>query len=248
MKVAAAYPDVNVFKNLFDVLSKTVDEVCLVFTAEGMRVKAMDPANVALLDVLFPRDAFVEYEVEGEARIGLNLNVIMKLLKRGKRGDRIDIKADDESVEITITGVVKRTYKLRNLEVATPEIPEAQLIFDTAVTILVDPLKEALRDIEIVGTQAIFEYKEDEEALIISSPGETKYTMKLSRASGAVIDIESSKPSKSVYSVDYLLNTLSLVKVADTVKIEFSTQMPLRLRFDLPAGGTAVYLLAPAAT
>ncbi len=248
MRVKASYPDASVFKNLFDVLSKTVDEVSLVFNDEGMRIRTLDPANVALLDIFFPRDSFVEYEVEGEARVGVNLSVLMKLLKRAKRGDRIDIEADDETVKFTLLGVVKRTYELRNLEVNVPEIPEANLNFDTKVTMLVDPLRDALKDIEIVGSQAEFEYREDENALILYSPGETKYSMKLTRESGAVIEIEASKSSKSAYSVDYLLNILSLVKVADTVKIEFSSQMPLRLQFDLPAGGKAVYLLAPASS
>ncbi|RUM47707.1 MAG: DNA polymerase sliding clamp, partial [Hyperthermus sp.] len=47
------------------------------------------------------------------------------------------------------------------------------------------------------------------------------------------------------YSIEYLKHILSLTKVADTITIEYSNDMPLRLRFQLPAGGTIEYLLAP---
>ncbi len=246
MKIKVSYPDAQVFRNLFDTLSKMIDEISIYFDAEGMKIKAMDPANVALIDVNYPRDAFTEYEVEEPGHVGLNLSIALKLLKRAKRGDRLDIEADDERIKISIIGLVKREFVLRNLDVVTPEVPEASLDLDVKITILVDPLKQALKDIELIGDTAVFDF-DGEEKLVLSSPGETRYTMELTRTSGAVIDVEARKEAKSTYSVDYLLNTLSLVKVADTVRIQFSTQMPLKMEFDLPAGGTVTYLLAPSA-
>jgi proliferating cell nuclear antigen len=246
LRVKVSYPDANVFRSIFDVLGKIIDEAKLNFTEEGMRVRAMDPANVALIDIKFPRESFTEYEIEGEATVGLNLSIVLKLLKRAKRGDRLDIEADGERVKISIIGVIKREFELRNLEVITPEIPEASLELDIKLSLLVDPLRQALKDLELVGETVTLTY-DGEEKVILSGKSETRYTMELTKESGALIDLEAKNKGEATYSVDYLLNVLSLVKVADTVRLEFSNQMPLRLEFDLPAGGSVTYLLAPSA-
>ncbi len=245
MKIKVSYPDASVFKNLFEVISKMVDEVSLEFNSEEMKVSAMDPANVALLQVRFPRDSFTEYTIEEPGSIGINVSVILKLLKRVKRGDRLDIDADDENVNLTVVGIVERKYSLKNLEVMPPEIPEASLTFNTSILMLVDPLREALKDIEITGDQVTFESSDD--TIKVYASGEKKYEMTLTRDSEAIIELSIKESSKSNYSVDYLLNTLSLVKVADTVRIEYSSNMPLKLEFDTPGGGKVNYLLAPAA-
>ncbi len=247
MRVKASYPDANVFRNLFEVLGKMIDEVKISFSGEGLRIRAMDPANVALIDVRFPREAFTEFEVEDPGEAGINLSLALKLLKRAKRGDKLDLHVDDENVRMVITGVVKREFVLRNIEVISPEIPEATLSLETKIVLLVDPLRQALKDLELVGETATFLY-DGEEKLVITARSQTTYKMELTKESGAVIDIESGGRSEASYSVDYLLNVLSLVKVADTVRLEFSTQMPMRMEFTLPGGGTVEYLLAPSAT
>ena len=247
LRVRAAYPDASVFKSLIEMLSKMLDEAALTFSEDGMKIRAMDPANIALVDVYYPKEAFTEYEIEEEGECGINLAVALKLLKRVKRGERLEIKVEDENVELSVIGVVKRSYTIKNLEVAKPEIPEASLTLKSKVTLLVDPLKQALKDLEIVGDQVVLELNNEEKTLIVYSPSETKYAMKITSSSGAVIDIASEEDSKSTYSVDYLLNVISLAKVADTVTLEFSSKMPLRMRFALIGEGRVEYLLAPSA-
>ena len=247
LKVKVAYSDASVFKSLIEMLSKMLDEIVLTFREDGIRIRAMDPANIALVDVYYPKEAFTEYELEEESECGVNLAVVSRLLKRVKRGERLEIKVEDESVELSVTGIVKRSYVVKNFEVVKPEIPEAILTFKSKVTLLADPLKQALKDLEIIGDQVVLELNSKEKMLLVYSPSETRYVMKITSSSGAVIDIISEEDSKSTYSVDYMLNVISLTNVADTVTLEFSSEMPLRLQFTLIGEGRVEYLLAPSA-
>lgn len=244
MTMRISYPDVKSFQSILEALSKLIDEVALVVSPEGVRAKALDAAQVALIDINFPPEAFLEFDVEEEVRIGFNVSTLLKLLKRGKKGDRLEITVEGDKVVYTVAGVAVRRYKLLNLDVAVPEIPEARLDFNVVASLIVDPLKNAIRDAETVGDTIEFEASSDE-ALVIRGKGVALTETKISRESGALTELIVKEPSKSAYSIDYLKHVIALTRVADVVKLEFSSQMPLKLEFRLPGEARVAYLLAP---
>ncbi|AEM39552.1 proliferating cell nuclear antigen PcnA [Pyrolobus fumarii 1A] len=245
MRARIAYPDAKSFQSMLETLSKIVDEAVMTVSQEGVRIRALDPAHVAMIEIMLPPDTFLEYEVEEEAKIGFNVVNIAKIVKRGKKGDKVEIEATDDRVTWTIAGAAIKRYKLLNLDIAEPEIPEAQFEFKARIALIVDAFKNALRDAETVGDTV--ELEADEEKLLIRGRGTAVAETEITRDKPAVIDFQVDEPSKAAYSIDYLKHVLALTKVADTVSIEFSTDSPLRLQFSLPAGGRVNYLLAPKA-
>jgi len=245
-KARLSYPDAKSFYNILDSLSKIVDEVNMTITPDkGVKAVAVDPAHVALIMIELPPESFIEYEVEGDkAELGFNVANTAKIVKRGKKGDKLDIEVTEDYVTWSIVGATIKRYKVLNLEVPVPEIPEAQLEFKVRVAMIVDPFKNALKDAEAVGDTVEFETP-DEDTLIIRGVGAAVAEAKVKRDTPAVVEFEVKEPSKAAYSIDYLKHVLSLTKVADTIVIEYASEMPLRLQFQLPAGGKVTYLLAP---
>ena len=222
-----------------------IDEIRMEFDEEGLRIRATDPGNTSLVDIRYPRDSFDVYEVENHGSIGLNLATLMKLLKRAKRGSRLEIEADDENVELRLIAGYTRRYRLRNLEVMLPALPEGELSLKTRVTMLVDPLEKVLKDIQVVGEVVILEYNSGEEKFMAYTQEGGKYRMELTRDSEAVIEMSGDEDAKAAYDVDSLVRVLQLTRVSETVGLEFSSDAPLRMEFDLPQGGQFVYFLAP---
>ena len=241
-----ALPDVKSFQSLMDTLSKIVDEISFKITEEGVRAVALDPAQVAMIEITLPPDNFTEYEVDGEVSMGVNVNNVLKILKRGRKGDRLTIDVEVDRVTWSIIGGVIKRYKVMNLDVPTPEIPEASLEFNVRVVLLADPFKNALKDAEAVSDTLELDASSPD-LFIIRGVGPTIAETKIGSESPALIEYEVSSPSKSQYSIDYIKHVVSLVRVADTVNIEFSSDMPLRMEFTLPPSGKVIYLLAPKA-
>lgn len=241
-----SYPDSKAFQGMVEALSKIIDEVSMKLGSEGARIRALDPAKIALIDIRLPPSAFLEYSVEEEASIGFNVSSLLKLLKRGKRGDRLEIEARGDRVTITITGDVVRRYTILNLDVVEPEIPEARFSFNVSATLLADLVKNAIRDAEAVGDTVEFEAPNDSELYIKGvGPEGSGAVTKLTAETGQLIEYSVSEHSRARYSIDYLKHVLSLTKVADLATVEFSTDAPLRLGFSLPGEGRVEYLLAP---
>lgn len=240
------YPEAKSIKSIVDSLAKLVDEVAIIVSNEGLSLKALDPARVALIEVILPSTSFLEYEVNEETTIGMSMANLSKLLTRLKKGDRFELFVKEDYVGITIHAAVKRTYRFKNLEVQVPEIPEASLEFSVEAQVLADAIKQAIKDAETVGDTLEFEAKDDQ-ALFMRGVGGTIAETKLTREMPALIDLVVKEPAKSAYSIEYLKNVVALTKIAEATTIKFSSDAPVYLEFSLAGEGRVKFLLAPKA-
>jgi proliferating cell nuclear antigen len=244
------YPDVKTFKELIVALSKILDEAKLSLTRTGLRIVGMDPAKVAYIEVHMPREAFLEYEIEedrGVVEAGFNLGVLEDILE-GRKGNPVEMVIAQDKVLVSVEGAVIRRFLLPNLEIAVEELGEVELEHDVKAVVISDVLKKAISDIKAVSD--IVEIEADENQIVLRSTGEAgpKVTLRLTRESSALINLEARNPSRAKYDVSYLENTLNLCKVAESVELMFSTDKPLELNFKSPDGSTVRYILAPSAT
>jgi len=243
-KAFYSYPDALVFRGIYEVLSKIVDEVNIDIKDDGIVIRATDPAQVAYIEVEIPSHAFTQFSVEEAGDYGLVVSTINKALKSAKRGFRLDTKVEGDEVQFIIVGAIKKTFLFRAIAVPKPELNLEALSFTAKSTILVEAMKNALKDIELISDKVIIE-QENSEVLRLKGAGETKYALTISRSSGAVIDMSGEGKIVSSYNVDYLVNILPLLKVSDTMTLEFIENGPLKATIDIPTGGRVTFLLAP---
>jgi len=243
-KAFYSYPDALVFKGIYEILSKIVDEVNIEVKEDAIVIRATDPAQIAYIEVEIPSHAFTQFNVEEPGDYGLVVSTINKVLKSAKRGFRLDTSVEGDEVYFTIIGAIKKTFIFRAIAVPKPELNVESLAFTAKSTFLVEAMKNALKDIELVSDKVIIE-QDNSEVLRLKGAGETKYTLSISRSSGAVIDMSGEGKVVSSYNVDYLVNILPLLKVSDTMTLEFIDNGPLKATIDIPTGGRVIFLLAP---
>jgi len=241
------YPDAKVFREFVEALNKIVEEAKFVITNDGVRVVGMDPAKVALIEVNMPVEAFLEYEVKEDTEMGINLEVLVNAVKRGKKGDPVTVLVSSDKVLIRLdsqTGGVKR-YLAPNIEVLSELPGELKLEHDVEASVISDVLKRAFKDIEAVGEVALFEAEEGELRIKGYSEGRTRVEMRLREGSPALVFLEVRNPSTSAYDVSHLKNVLGLTKVAAAVDLKFSSDKPLEMVFKSTEGSRVRFLLAP---
>lgn len=237
-------PEAKIFKEIIDAISNLADEISIVLNPDGMVMRAMDVDQSSLLEVNFPKDMFLEYEVEEPQVIGVSVGNLKKVLKHLKKGENLTIIPEGDYVKFSIGegGVSARRFRFRNLEVTTPQIPELELQFTVSAQIMTQALKKALEDIEEVGGSAEFNAKE--EALIVRAVGVGRVEVRFAKGSLATISLEVKEPASAVYDAAKLTNILSVTKISDIVKLEFASKMPLKAEF-IVGSGKVTYLLAP---
>ena len=245
MSLRLVFFDARVWRYLVSAISKIIDEgVFVVSESEGLRFRSMDPSHVIMLDMRFPRDVFEEFSVEGERSIGVNFEDLAKVLRRAKKEDRLILEADESTFKVTLQGRGLRSFSLPILDITAESIPEPQLEYKAVVKVMSDVYRDTVKDVELVGDVIRFHASQDEFRVTSSSEfGEAEiiYT----RESGTIIDMEVEDTQQASYTLEYFSDLSSATRVADTVTIKFSTDMPAEIVHELPQGATFSFLVAP---
>ncbi|MBA7633929.1 hypothetical protein ES703_41500 [subsurface metagenome] len=90
--VSARMADSKIWKTCVGAMVNLIDEAAFKFTPEGIKMKAMDPSHVALLDFELPASVFEEYKVKQPTTLGIGLTEMNKILARAKAEDELTIE------------------------------------------------------------------------------------------------------------------------------------------------------------
>ena len=106
-------------------------------------------------------------------------------------------------------------------------------------------MRNAVDDAATVSDHIQFETADD--TFSIKASGDLgSVTIDVGKESEEILGFEVKEASKSMFSLSYLSEMVKAASnVSDIVTIEFSTDMPVRLNFELPQSGRLQYYLAP---
>ncbi|MEM3563845.1 MAG: proliferating cell nuclear antigen (pcna) [Candidatus Jordarchaeaceae archaeon] len=246
MSLKFAFTDAKLWKNIIDALSGLVDELVFIADKNSLHARAMDPSHVAMVDFELPKNAFSEYNCGGEVKLGINLEDMSKIMRRAGGGDALELSLDPEKNKLNVTfrGASIRTFHIGLLDLTHEETPVPSIKFNAEIKMTADALKEALKDAEVVSDH--IEVEATPEELDINASGDTGgVEIKLPKSSDAVLELNVTENSKAMYALSYLMDMMKAAAASDTVTVQFSTSMPIKLEFNIIGGGRLTYWLAP---
>ncbi|OYT32170.1 MAG: proliferating cell nuclear antigen (pcna) [Thermofilum sp. ex4484_79] len=246
MRVRFLFPDAKEWRYLIESLSALIDEANFIATAEGLMLRALDPSRIAMVDLYIPRDAFEEYEIEGDSvRIGVNFDDLNKIIKRSKSDERVVFETTDGRLKISFIGRAERSFSLPLLDVVGEELPSPKVTFNVMAKMLSDALRDVLKDAELVSDTIKF-IAEENVFIVQAKSDKGEVEAKFSLEAGSLLEYEVKEASTALYGLGYLTDIVGKAyRVSDISTIEFSTNKPLLLTFEIAAGGTLKYYLAP---
>ncbi len=244
--VSLSFSDTRSLLALVDVLSSLVDDVLIDISSEGsLKITAMDPAKVALIEVEIPHESFLEYSIKKEISLGISTKNLSMAMTDVKRTNKVSLKSDEENVVIVIEGIPNRSFSFRNIQIPREEIPKIDIEFPAKASVLPDPFATALSDLSAVANYINFRLTQD--ALELKDADTQKRIVRLSRENNSLLDASVEGEVSSDYDVSYLAPLSKLIKLASTLDIYMGSGIPLKIDLGLSAGGRVIYYLAPRA-
>lgn len=238
-------PDAKLWRYILDAVSALVDEVSVRAGPDGLKIKALDPSHVALINLELKPEAFTEYECDEETSIGLSLPEMLKLMKNVKSGESMTASLEDgKRLRIEFMGEYKRTIRLPSLDLAVEEIPTLKVDFTVRARLVSRSLRSTVKEAETIAETIRFRATRDK--LMVSAKGEVsaldiEYTV----GSEALLELDTREEAEASYNVEFLSEMVdSGYKIADIVDLEYASNMPLKLTFNL-MNGKVEYYLAP---
>jgi proliferating cell nuclear antigen len=232
----------EVLKTVLDAVQTLVDEARIVVTAEGISLKAVDPAHVAMVELSLGKRAFESYK-GGDVEMGVDLDKLKDILKLASSGDIIglDYKEDSHKLVFKIGHITRRMALVDTSSMNEPKVPNLNL--PCKVTLTAGELQQGIKASEAVSDHIALSANGD--AFELSAEGDTDQ-VHLSLSGDDLIKIESPEPARSLFSLDYLANMSKVVKGSDPVTLNLGTDYPVKIEFDIADGaGHITYLLAP---
>ncbi|MCX8204279.1 MAG: proliferating cell nuclear antigen (pcna) [Candidatus Nezhaarchaeota archaeon] len=244
--IRVLFHDAKLWKNIILALSTMINESTFIFAPGGVRMRAMDPSRIGMVNFEMPSSSFEDYSCEAEAKVGVNLDQLSKLVRRASSGDKLELelRPDEGKLKIKFRGRATRAFVIPLLDLGYEELPTPRVSFNVQAKLLADAMGEALKDAELVSDHVKIQATTDELTFYaLSDRGESSTTF--SRDGGALLELNVREPSRATYSLSYLTDMMKAAATADIMELQFSTNMPLTLIFDLPGGGRIQYWLAP---
>lgn len=248
MAFEAKLSNAGLLKDAVGVISEIVnEEVTFKFGKDGIFMNAMDPANVSMVVFRLLRPAFEVYKLDDEQSVTVDMERFDQVLKQSKPSDIVAIKMDDKDNELKFMfkGESTRRFSIPLIAETKEEKKVPSLDFDASVLLRSDVLSQGVSDAEIVSDSVLFIADSKSFRTEAYTEGSGKAELNLETGDGALQELKVSAPSKARYAVDYLKKMMKGGKLADSVKIEFKTDFPLKLEFVKTDLLQLAFILAP---
>jgi len=234
-------------KDMITAISTLVDEATFNLTPEGLKLRAMDPSRVAMIDFEWPKTVFDEYTCDTPTKMCINIGEILKLLRRTAKDESVELALDEKTnrLNISIKGKYERTFNMPTLEATEEEVPTPKINFNIHAKVTTEGLHQAIEDVLLVSDHVKIEV--DPEKLTMRAAGDLMgATIELKKGSDALLELEAKEPSKATFSLSYLSEIIKTAAGAsDIATLEFSSDMPIRIDFQQPKEGKLTFYLAP---
>ena len=232
----------ELLKDAIASLAVIVDEVRFRIKPEGISVKAVDPANVAMVIFELGSSAFDEYSAD-ELEIGIDLNKITDLLGITDKGDTVRMELEEGSHKLLID-VGGLSYTLSLLDPSTiraePRIPQLEL--PAKVVMNGTDLRRAVKAAEKISDHMLMGVSGD--TFYMEAKGDTDQ-VRLEMGRDQLIDLKTGEAS-SLFSLDYLTDIVKPTNKVNEVSLSLGRDFPVIIDFEIANGaGRISYLLAP---
>jgi proliferating cell nuclear antigen len=240
-----AIVDAGTLRDALDSVGVLVDECKIRLNEDGIGIRAVDPANVGMVDLSLDAAAFESYEAD-EGVIGVNLNRLEDIAGMANAGDLVHLDLDEETrkLHISIDGL---SYTLALIDPDSirqePDIPD----LDLSANIVLEgaQLARGITAADMVSDHIRLRVDEAAESFRIEAEGDTD-DVNLELGPEDYIDLTAGGPADSLFSLDYLKDMNKAIPSDAEVTIELGEEFPVKLHYEFAEGmGTVTYMLAP---
>jgi len=232
----------DILKEIINVVSPLVDEVKLGVGPDGITLKAVDPAHVAMVELKLGKDAFEELKASS-GELGVDIEKLKDVLKLAKSGDVISMEhnEDQNKLVLNIANITRRMSLVDTTGMSDPKVPN--LAYPAKVVLSVDDLSQGIRASESVSDHIALKLAND--GFELACEGDTD-SVSLKLKKDLLKSVEVKEATRSLFSLDYFSNMIRAIPPGQDVALNLGNDYPVRVEFKIADGdGQVMYLLAP---
>ena len=226
------------FKNIIDSVEKVLEEIKIMVDNDGLRFRGLSKSHVCFTNVEFKSTYFDDFECPIPQTWYLDTNELLKIFKRVKSSDVLEITNDESTVTFKFIGDSERVFKIKMLdeEYSSQELPNISFPFDNFINF--KEFKESVKDVNLYSDK--IRLKTENNCLFLSSENDfVDYKAKLDLLNECEDDY------KVIVNISWLEMFFKIGEIGD-LNIKFGNNIPLLLKMsDSGSDVKIIYLIAP---
>jgi len=244
MSLSCQIKNVEEWQAVLDAISALVEDAMFIVNTDGVSFRGTDPSHVALLDITFPKSSFEKFEGK-TSLFGIRVGDFKAVMDSAGKNDVIDLQLDAKKLLVSISGSLNMKYKVGLLENSEVNQPIPRCSYKSKISIQPNTLSRILTNLEKIS----------DNILINSSSGQVEFSGQGDYGDGKINidsrdfemnDLDSQEKITANYSLEYMIKVIrSIGKTSKMVNLEYDTQKPMHLSFDMPSATKVEYYLAP---
>lgn len=236
----------NTFKNLLDTLKAVLNEANIVFSEEGLKLRAVDSERHALVDLFMQASSFEFYHCKERQVLGIDIDILQKTIKTNKLNDIMCFvrhQDDPHVLEVSFENFQNNTkvsdrIKLMNL-------PEYRITDELKYTTASEMDSHGFQNIcrEMAGFHAtLLEIQSvGDELIFMNKDGMTRRRVVVKVAPSE--DGQPTQEARGVFLLKFLKSFAKAASLTPRVRIYLKTDSPLICEYQVANLGTLKYLL-----
>ena len=234
----------STLQDALDSVSVLVDECKIRLNEDDLSIRAVDPANVGMVDLTLDAAAFESYEADGGV-IGVNLAKLEDFVGMASGDQLVELELDEETRKLNIRmDGLSSTLALIDPDSIRqePDIPD----LDLASEIVLEgaQLDRGIKAADMVSDHVRLRVDADTEAFHIEAEGDTD-DVDFQLDTDDLIALTAGA-ADSLFSLDYLKDMNKAIPKDAEVTVELGEEFPVKIHYAVAEGqGNVTYMLAP---
>jgi proliferating cell nuclear antigen len=213
-------------------ISVLVDECKIRTSPDGLRVRAVDPANVGMVDAELDAEAFEGFDTTTGV-LGVDLGRFEEVVSLADSGDLVTMEYDTETRKLHIaTNGVEYTLALIDPDSIRqePEIPDLDL--PCSLEVETSDINRGIKAADMVSDHIAFktERAHSGDQFIIEAEGDTD-DIELELGNEDLVSSSIGGDVASLFSLEYMKDIKKALPTTGSVGMEMGDEFPIKIRF-----------------
>jgi proliferating cell nuclear antigen len=241
----AKIKNVSEWKAVLNAIDEIVEEAMFICNTDEITFRGMDQTHVSLLNITFPKSSFEEFE-STTTFFGVRTSEIKNIFSSASDNDIVELQIDnEENLRVLINGTLNMVFTLKLLEKTETNTPVPKVKSNSKITLTPATLTRIITNLEKVSEYVTI--KSLSNRVEFSGSGDIgDARIDLLKSNPDLKKLEITDDTVSVYSLEYVGKIIrSIGRASKNLNMQYSTESPLYLEFDMPSMIKVGYYLAP---
>ena len=243
MLLNVKFTNILEWKSILQAINEITEEVMFICNPNGITFRGMDSSHVSLLEITFPRSAFISFNCT-TTFFGISVSDLKTMINSASNNDQIELLIDTpHKMKISINGNLQINYDLNLIEKSTINSPTPKMNSTSKISLSPDILIKIMSNIERVSENV--KISSISEKIQFSGSGLIgSATVDLEKNSVDVSLLEVTQDVSSIYSLEYMAKIIKNIgKASKNVNLQYGDKTPMHMLFEMPSQTQVNYFL-----